>query len=66
MILALEFLAVLSAALFAGAALYINVMEHPTVTSQVRKHASCWFAGASFTQFGQPSVSLAQQSIFGR
>lgn len=29
MILALKFLAVLSAALFAGAALYINVVEHP-------------------------------------
>jgi hypothetical protein len=29
MILALEFLAALSAALFAGAALYINVAEHP-------------------------------------
>lgn len=29
MIPALEFLATLSAALFAGAALYINVVEHP-------------------------------------
>jgi hypothetical protein len=39
----LEFIAILSAALFAGAALYINVAEHPArMTLDTRSAASQW------------------------
>jgi hypothetical protein len=44
MIRALEFLAVLSAALFAGAALYINVVEHPARMGLETKLAAAQWA----------------------
>jgi hypothetical protein len=44
MIQALEFLAVLSAALFAGAALYINVVEHPARMGLETKLAAAQWA----------------------
>lgn len=43
MLHALQFIAVLAAALFAGAALYINVAEHPArLKLDIRSAASQW------------------------
>jgi hypothetical protein len=62
MLLTLKFLAILTASVFAGAALYINVVEHPArMTLDTRSAATEWapsYARATWMQAPLAIVSL--------